>query len=304
VTRQRALSHRGAVALALVVTLLWSSSWVLIRWGLDDEGLRPVTFAGVRYALAVVLLWAWAAGRGERRRLLVHLAPSTLARLALLGLLQYALTQGALFVALDLQPATTTSLLLALTPLAVAALSPAWLREVPHPRQVAGAVVVAGGAAAFFSGSLGATAGGLAAALVALAANAGSSLLGRAVNREGALPPWLVTLVSMSTGAALLVGVGFSVEGLPSISGRGWAIIGWLAAVNTALAFTWWNLSLRRLSALESAVLNNSMLVQIALLAWLVLGEALGPEEGAGVVLVTAGVLLVSVRRGGSAGAG
>jgi uncharacterized membrane protein len=51
-------------------------------------------------------------------------------------------------------------------------------------------------------------------------------------------------------------------------------------------------------------VLNNSMLVQIALLAWLVLGEALGPEEGAGVVLVTAGVLLVSVRRGGSAGAG
>ena len=28
--------HLTAVALALFVTLLWSSSWVLIKWGLAD----------------------------------------------------------------------------------------------------------------------------------------------------------------------------------------------------------------------------------------------------------------------------
>jgi len=44
----RPRSHPGAVALALLVTFLWSSSWVMIRWGLDDEGLRPVSFAALR----------------------------------------------------------------------------------------------------------------------------------------------------------------------------------------------------------------------------------------------------------------
>ena len=39
--------------------------------------------------------------------------------------------------------------------------------------------------------------------------------------------------------------------------------------VNTAFAFTLWNLSLQRLTAVESAGVNNTMLIQIAVLAWL-----------------------------------
>jgi hypothetical protein len=31
--------HLRAVGTALLVTFLWSSSWVLIRWGLDEEAL-------------------------------------------------------------------------------------------------------------------------------------------------------------------------------------------------------------------------------------------------------------------------
>ena len=44
-------------------------------------------------------------------------------RLVLLGLVMYSLTQGAQFVALDRQPAATTSLLLSMTPLMVALLT-------------------------------------------------------------------------------------------------------------------------------------------------------------------------------------
>ena len=76
------------------------------------------------------------------------------------------------------------------------------------------------------------------------------------------------------------------------ISLRAWLIIAWLAIVNTALAFTLWNLSLRQLSALESAAINNTMLIQIAVLAWIFLNEPLGFGEAAGIVLVSAGVLL------------
>jgi len=60
-------SHSRAASVAVLVTVLWSSSWVLIRWGLDDHGLRPLGFAGLRYVLAALLLGGWAASRPNLR---------------------------------------------------------------------------------------------------------------------------------------------------------------------------------------------------------------------------------------------
>jgi len=246
-----------------------------------------------------MLLLGWAAAVPRHRCGLQELCGRFLLRLVVLGVVLYALTQGAMFVALDHQPAATTSLVLALTPLLVAGLSSLSLGEAPRVHQLAGAGLVAAGAWAFFSGGLGATAIGMAAAVVGLAANTASSLLGRAVNRAGEAEPLVVTAVSMAVGAALLLATGLVVEGLPSVSVRGWLIVAWLAVVNTAVAFTWWNLSLRRLSALESAVINTSMPAQIAALAWVFLDEPLGAGEILGVMLVTGGVLLASL--GGAA---
>jgi drug/metabolite transporter (DMT)-like permease len=62
--------------------------------------------------------------------------------------------------------------------------------------------------------------------------------------------------------------------------------------VNTALAFTLWNRSLQKLSAVESSLINNTMLVQIAVLAWLFLDEPLSWRDGVGLLLATAGILL------------
>ncbi|HUG49296.1 MAG TPA: DMT family transporter, partial [Candidatus Limnocylindria bacterium] len=84
-------------------------------------------------------------------------------------------------------------------------------------------------------------------------------------------------------------------EGLPPLTGEAWLIIGWLAVVNTALAFTLWNQSLRTLTAVESSVINNLMLVQIAVLAWVILGETLSAVEIAGLALALAGILAVQL---------
>ena len=108
----------------------------------------------------------------------------------------------------------------------------------------------------------------------------------------------MVTAVSMAAGAVVLLAAGGGMEGLPAVSARAWLIVAWLAVVNTALAFTWWSLSLRRLSALESAVINTSLPAQIAALAWIFLDESLGAGEMLGVILVTAGVLPASAGAG------
>ena len=288
----RRISHPMAIGIALFVTVLWSSSWVLIRWGLDGEGLPPLTFAALRYAMASMFVIGWVLSREREAANPKTMGRGTILGLAGLGVVMYTLTQGAQFVAIDNQPAATTSLVLSLTPLLVAGLSVVSLHETPTIRQLAGTVLVVVGAWLYFAGDLGATAIGMIAAGVGLASNVGAALLGRHINRKEHLPPAVITGYSMAIGSALLIAIGLAVEGVPSISGKAWAIIAWLALVNTALAFTLWNLSLQRLSAVESASINNTMLVQIAILAWIFLSEPLGTPEIIGIGLVTVGVVL------------
>ena len=52
----------AAVLQALFVTFLWSTSWVLIKIGLEDLDLEPLSFAGLRYALAALVLLPFAGG--------------------------------------------------------------------------------------------------------------------------------------------------------------------------------------------------------------------------------------------------
>jgi len=290
---ERRPSHFGAIGIALFVTVLWSSSWVLIRWGLDGEGLQPISFAALRYGLAALLVIVWMLAREPQAgRVIRRMDRPLILRVAALGVFMYALTQGAQFVAIANQPAATTSLVLSWTPLLVAGLAAVSLSETPARRQIAGAVLVVVGAWAYFAGDLGFTRVGMAAALVGLGAGVAASLLGREINRSGELSPVVVTALSMAIGSAILVVVGFSVEGVPEVSAKAWLIIVWLAVVNGAFAFTLWNLSLQRLSAVESAGINNTMLIQIAALAWLFLDETPGIAEVAGIALVSVGVFL------------
>ncbi len=266
--------HWRTVLQALLVTFLWSSSWVLIKIGLRD--LPPLPFAGLRYALAFLCLLPLAL-RARPRKQLRRLAAGQWLRLALLGLLFYAVTQGAQFLSLVYLPAVTTSLLLSFTSILVALLGIALLGERPTPFQwAATALYLAGVGVYFYPVSL--PRGeviGLAVAGVGMLANALSSILGRHVNRSGALDPMAVTVVSMGIGAAALLGGGVAVQGLPRLTPVHWAIVVWLAVVNSALAFTLWNHTLRTLSAMESSLINNTMLFQIAVLAWAFLNEPL-----------------------------
>lgn len=288
-------NRRRAVALALLVTFLWSSSWVLIRWGLDQHGLRPLGFAGMRYGLAALIMIVWVGSRPDLRAAVTALNRRQLTALTSLGVVFYAVAQGAQFVAIDSQPAATTSLILSATPLVVSAVSSRMLGEPPTARQIAGSVLIATGALAYFAGQLGFTAVGIISALVALAANAAATLMGRSINRGLGLPAQVVTLVSMAVGAALLLGAGVVLEGLPALNATAWAVVAWLALVNTATAFTLWNWSLRHLTATASAGINNTMLIQIGLLALIFLEEVPGAVQWVGMAVVSLGVLLAQL---------
>jgi len=126
--------------------------------------------------------------------------------------------------------------------------------------------------------------------------NAVSAVLGRRINHKENIPPLIVTTVSMGFGAAILLAAGTITQGIPHLTVENLTVIIWLALVNTAFAFTLWNHTLRSLPAMESSIINSTMLIQIALLAWLVLGEELTGKEWLGLILVGAGVLVVQIR--------
>jgi drug/metabolite transporter (DMT)-like permease len=187
-------------------------------------------------------------------------------------------------------------LILAFSPAAVALLGASFLGERLTRGQWLGVCFFLLGAVVYFLPlKLPLQVIGLVVAAVGMFANSWASLLGRSVNRSGDLHPLLVTVVSMGIGSFLLLAVGFIVEGVPRLDLSGWVIVIWLAVINTALAFTIWNHTLRSLTAIESTLINNTMLIQIAILAWLFLGEPISAREGAGLIMAMLGVLCVQL---------
>ena len=126
-------AHLVALLQALFVTFLWSTSWVLIKIGLDD--IPALTFAGLRYTLAFLFLLPVFL-HSHRTVVLFNLSRSTLTsatwkRLFLLGIVYYALTHGAQFISIAYLPAVTATLILGFTPVVVAVLSGLLLAERP-----------------------------------------------------------------------------------------------------------------------------------------------------------------------------
>lgn len=286
--------HFWAVIQALFVTILWSSSYVLITIGLEE--IPALTFAGLRYALAAAILFPFFVYRGHYRAA-QKLSSQEWTFLLLLGLLLYAVTQGAQFAALQYIRAATVSLVLSFTPAIVALIAVPLLGERPTGRQWFWiGVLLVGVGIYFYPFDLRAAAKiGVSIMGIGLLANALSAILGRWANRDEILTPLGVTTISMGFGSTVLLTTGVTVQGLPSLSVTSWAIVGWLAVVNTALAFTLWNHTLQTLSAPKSSVITNTMLVQIALLGWVFLGESLDTLDIIGLVLVMVGAIAVQI---------
>lgn len=291
----RSSPHTIATAQALLVTFLWSTSWVLVKLGLQD--IPALTFAGIRYSLAFVCLVCLAAA-SRRIGWLRSLTLRQWGMLGLLGIFYYTITQGAMYYGLAYLPAITVSLLFSFTTLIVALFGILWLAEKPTGRQWLGIALCAVAGVVFFypaefphSQII-----GIVVVVAGVLANAIAAVMGRYINRRGDLPPLAVTTVSMGIGALLLLMSGLATEPIPTLTLLHWGMIAWLAVVNTAIAFTLWNHTLRTLPAVESSIVNNTMLVQIALLAWLFLGEGITLQKGIGMALALVGAILVQIR--------
>ena len=289
-------SHLKAILLALLVTFLWSTSFVIIKIGLAE--IPPLTFAGLRYTIAFICILPFAFTKTNSSAI-KNLEKKDWFKLVLLGILFYAFTQGTQFIGLSLLPAVTVSLWLNFTPLIVALMAIFLISEYPTKLQWLGVILfILGIFTFFFPVALSDNQEvGLIVMTIGVLANSASAVLGRSINREARINPIVVTVISMGIGSVTLLVIGIIIQGFPSISIQNTLYLLWLAIVNTALAFTIWNFTLRTLSAMESSIINGTMLIQIAILAWIFLGEAITLQEGIGMLIAAAGAVLVQMKK-------
>lgn len=287
--------HLKAILLALFVTFLWSTSFVIIKIGLAE--IPPLTFAGLRYTIAFFCLLPFAFTKKNKKEIR-SLHQEDWLKLFLLGILFYAFTQGTQFIGLSLLPAVTVSLWLNITPLVVAVMAIFLLKEFPTGLQWLGVVLfIIGIITYFYPIELSANKElGLIVMTIGVIANSASAILGRNINRQAKINPVVVTIISMGIGSVILLTSGIMIRGFPVISSENIYYLLWLAIINTALAFTIWNFTLRTLSAMESSIINGTMLIQIAVLAWIFLGETIRLQEGIGMLIAGSGAVLVQLK--------
>ncbi|MGY5864416.1 MAG: EamA family transporter [Candidatus Thorarchaeota archaeon] len=284
-----------AIVQALFVTALWSSSFVIVKFGLAE--IPPVTFAGLRYSIASLILLSLILSQTKMREQMKSRSRRWWGMLILYGVVFIGVTQGTQFLGLYYLPATTMSLMLNMTPIIVVLMAIPWLGE--RPSIIESGLILLGilGVLIFFYplDFVGVSIIGLVIAFISLVANSFSSVIGRAVNRARDTPALVVTGIMMSAGSICLMIFGLATEPISSLSLTSWFYILWLAVVNTALAFTLWTRSQRILRAIDMTLINSTMLPQIVLLSILFLEEQLDYLDWIGIILLTVSVAAVQV---------
>ncbi|HDD61300.1 MAG: hypothetical protein DRI65_06835 [Chloroflexota bacterium] len=283
-------NHRTlAIMEALLATVIWSSSFVIVKFGLETLG--PLTIAGLRYSLgALALLPLFLINRPERK----PISGNLWLRLIIIGISSYTIGNGALFWGLKYIPATTGSFLMGMIPLLVMIGGVTFLKEIPTRWQGLGVFVSLAGSVVFFSGGL--QPGeplGIAIVALGLIGFMTFSLLGRGIARERSLDTLVLTTTPLIIGGLTTICLALIVEGIPQFTTRSLWVVIWLALVNTSFGYLLYNHALRELTALEMNMLMNLTPLFTALISWIMLGERLGLWQGIGLVIMIVGVFLV-----------
>ena len=287
------MSRRAAFSLYALLVLIWSSTWVAIKIGLEDA--PALLGAGVRFALAGVLLLGFAAAR---RRPLRTDAPLALT----LGLLPFAFCYGLVYWGEQYIPSGLTAVLFGVMPLYTAVLAALLLADEPlRARVLLGLALALAGLSLAFAESLKlgsahkAALGAMAVVLSPLGAALGNVAIKR---RAGGLDAIVLNGWGMLGGGGLLLALSALTEdwGQAAWGAKALGSILYLAVVGSAVAFVTLTVLLREMSAQASSFI--ALMIPFGALGFgaLLYDEPITGRAVAGAALVVAGLVAARAR--------
>ena len=284
------MSKARVIVIWWLVCLLWSSTFLFIKLGLND--IPPFTFAWIRLAIAASVLAVFAVSSDTPRTLTARDA----ALIALTGLLLLGVNYGLLFWGTQFIPSGLVAILQSGTP--VLALILGWLlksESVTRLKLVAVTLGVAGVAVIFGTE---ASASGGAALAGSLAVFVGSLCVALAyvgVKTYGQHVP-LTTVAALQSVAGLvpLACLALAVEGIPQPalwSRSAWAALLYLSLVASVVAFSLNYWLLARMDASAMLMMGVAEVPIAVGLGAVVFGERLPPGTLMGGACVLAAVV-------------
>lgn len=279
----------------LAVSTVWGSTWLAIKLGL--ESVPPFLSAGVRFAVAAVLLYVILRVRGQsipftRDARRVYLA---------LGVLSFSIPFALVYWGQQFLPSSLGSILFAAYPFWVALFQYFMLgEERMNPYKVGGIVLGFIGVAVIFWGDVAVdnpmVLVGMSTIVVSTILQAYVLIL---IKKEGeSISPIAMNFVGMLVGTVLLLALsavaesGLPVRWTPTAIGS----ILYLSVIGSVLTFVSYYWLLKRIDAVYLSLTSFVNPIVAVLLGAVVLGERLAPIVYAGSGLVLVGILVANAK--------
>ncbi|MGI8897263.1 MAG: DMT family transporter [Pyrinomonadaceae bacterium] len=281
----------------LLLCCIWGSTWLFIKLGLED--LPPLTFAGIRFVIAVTILFSLIA----IRRLSLPRTGRDWMLLAMTGLLAFSLNYGLLFWGEQYISSGLAALLQATIPAFGLVIAHFYLPgERMTPARILGVILGVLGVAVVFSSQL-EIAGpkalaGCAALVLSSVCAAYSNVLVKAYGKQ--LDPAILAGGQMFFGMIPLLLIGIPLEGNPL--GFRWtpmAVVAlfYLAIVGSVVAFLLYYWLVHNMDVTKTMLIALVTPVVAVTLGMLVLNEELHWRTLVGGAMIMSGIGLVVVRR-------
>ena len=278
----------------LVLCVIWGSTWLFIKIGL--ENLPPITFAGIRFVIACVILFSLIG----LRRIALPTNRHDWGLLALTGVLSFSLNYGLVFWGEQHITSGLAAVLQATLPafgLVIAHF------HLPGERmtwsKIFGVVLGFLGVAVVFSNQLAIAGGKALAGCIALVLSAlfaaYSNVLVKAHGQK--LEPAILAAGQMFFGLIPLLLIGIPLEGNPlhyHWTPKAWLALLYLAVIGSVIAFMLYYWLVHHMDVTKTMLISLVTPVVAVVLGMLVLGEDLSWRTVAGGVMIMAGVRFVT----------
>lgn len=282
----------------LVLCLIWGSTWLFIKIGLND--LPPLTFAGIRFVIAVLILFTiiWV------RRVSLPTSSADWWLLILTGVLSFSLNYGLIFWGEQYVSSGLAALLQATIPVFGLVIAHFYLpQERMTPPRIAGVVLGVCGVGVVFSNQLSVAGGRAFAGSVAMVLSslfvAYSNVLVKA--RATKLDPAIIAAAQMFFGLIPLLLIGIPLEGNPfHFHWTVMAVISlfYLALVGSVVAFLLYYWLMRNMDVTKTMLIALVTPVVAVALGMIVLDEKLSWRTFVGGLMIMGGIEMIVATRG------
>jgi drug/metabolite transporter (DMT)-like permease len=281
----------------LILSLIWGSTWLFIKLGLED--LPPFTFAGLRFVIAAAVLALIIAVR----RVPLPRERGDWLLIALTGVMSFTINYGLLFWGEGHTSSGLAAILQTIIPAFGLGIAHFYLPdERITPGKIAGLALGIMGVVLIFSDQA-STEGksalaGSAAIVVGAFSVAYSNVLVKARARH--IEPAVLAAGQMICGFVPLLLIGIPLEGNPfNFHWTPLALVSllYLALVGSALAFLLFYWLVRNMDVTKTMLISLATPPIAVLLGWLVLHEALTWRTAVGALGIMSGIALIVTRK-------